>query len=575
MTARRSLAGSSAAAALAAALAAFAAPAAALDRPADPVVVSGAKAPALLGAEPGKVVAFAWRRSRWRQVPVQVDERKLVDLRAAYPASVDCGGKPLCYRPTSTGPQLRYADPRTLIGPDPDARVDSDDEVALMARDTGSRAPAGTPRPPRVVTGLRQELAVTDPLTRSRAYVYLFRSRGGLRQGAGKSYVDYRFRPGGGIYPAGYSFASGPNPESSTVTTPYYRRFFADRWRESGARITAPGATGVNVLDRNEAQFSPDFCGRSTLTFALGEGAFLGNRSGPVRAIRSVVGANSGPMSEREHVFYDRRTDETTYLRVHPIPGIMSFWDYSQAASGMRYADNNNPAGVIVDGRPDSVAAGPLRWESLDGRQGAVTHVFSWESTLPPSAMTSFYRDDAAASACPGDADGSFHGASGPWVTAPIGTTDGTNPAERLTARRTTFFDAPGRTRGPARDREVRSALVVSRPRPARAAPGRIRLLRLRVTRAGAVRMAVRVNGRGRVRAAVSRKGGRRVGTTATKRARAAGTVRLTVRLNRTGRRLARARRRGLVVRLKLGFRPAAGKATGRSRAVRIRVRRG
>ena len=183
--------------------------------------------------------------------------------------------------------------------------------------------------------------------------------------------MNYRFQPGAGVYPAAYSFASGPNAESSTVTTPYYRRSFSDRWRESGAWITAPGATGVNVLDRNEAQFAPDFCGRTTLTFARGEGAFLVNRTGPVRAIRSVVGANSGPMSERQQVFYDRRTDETTYLRVHPIPGIMSFWDYSAAASGMRYANNNNPAGVIVDGQPRR-RRGRARcgWESVDGRPG-------------------------------------------------------------------------------------------------------------------------------------------------------------------------------------------------------------
>ena len=330
----------------------------------------------------------------------------------------------------------------------------------------------------------------------------------------------------------------------------------------------------MNVLDRNEAQFSPDYCGRTTLTFARGEGAFLVNRTGPVRAIRSVVGANSGPMSERQQVFYDRRTDETTYLRVHPIPGIMSFWDYSAAASGMRYQNNNNPAGVIVDGRPDAVAPGPLRWESVDGPQGAATHVFSWEGTLGTAGFTSFYRDDASAKACEGDADGSFRGASGPHVTTPIGTTDGTNPAERLTASRVTFFDAPGRSRGQARDREVRYPLAVSRPAPARAVAGRIKLMRVRVTRTGAIRMAVRVNGRGRVSAAVIRKGRRSVGTKAAKRTRAAGTVRLNVGLNKAGRRLAQARRRGLVVRVKLGFRPSAGKATSRTRAVRVRVRR-
>ena len=60
---------------------------------------------------------------------------------------------------------------------------------------------------------------------------------------------------------------------------------------------------------------------RSEDTFNDAEGAFIANKSGPVRAIRSYIGANSGPLTVRQHVFYERREDITTYLRVHAIPG--------------------------------------------------------------------------------------------------------------------------------------------------------------------------------------------------------------------------------------------------------------
>jgi hypothetical protein len=59
-------------------------------------------------------------------------------------------------------------------------------------------------------------------------------------------------------------------------------------------------------------------------------------------------------------VFYQRREDITTYLRVHAIPGVMDFFDYSPAATGMTYRNDLNPAGVRVDGVPDAPALGPL-----------------------------------------------------------------------------------------------------------------------------------------------------------------------------------------------------------------------
>jgi hypothetical protein len=43
-------------------------------------------------------------------------------------------------------------------------------------------------------------------------------------------------------------------------------------------------------------------CGRSEQTFTMGPGAMVANKSGPVRAIRSYMGANSGGHTHREHL---------------------------------------------------------------------------------------------------------------------------------------------------------------------------------------------------------------------------------------------------------------------------------
>lgn len=259
-----------------------------LNRPDDPVVVTGAGTPGLVGAAPGDVVAFAWSGS-WQQIPVQVDERKLFDLRAAYPAPFDCAGNTLCYVPFSTPAKLRYADPSTLVGADTDPALDANDEIAFMAKDTGAAAgaaldPAGT------VAGSRVEVKVSDSLDGGVGHAYLFRQDGTLDPSAGRQYVSYSLSLTSGAYPGTYRFAAGTNPESSTVVTPYYSLAFIDRWRESQLRVLRGAATGADILDRTESQFSPDYCGRNTLTFAGGEGAFLANRSGPVRAIRAYLG---------------------------------------------------------------------------------------------------------------------------------------------------------------------------------------------------------------------------------------------------------------------------------------------
>src|SRR5450432_1116391 len=55
-----------------------------LSRPSDPVVLAGSALPKLLGGDPMHIVGFSWDGSAWHQIPVQVDQRDLVNPGQIY-----------------------------------------------------------------------------------------------------------------------------------------------------------------------------------------------------------------------------------------------------------------------------------------------------------------------------------------------------------------------------------------------------------------------------------------------------------------------------------------------------------
>lgn len=415
----------------------------ALDRPAHPVVLTGADAPSFLGMVPGDLVAFRYI-GVWQQVPVQVDERDTIDFVDVYNASIV--GMPSFAR-------LDYTDAGTFTGPDSDIALDANDEIALMAKDAGSVCPVFS-EPPGVVANSGIQVAITDPLGGAPGYVYLFRRAAPLDPGAGAAYVDYQFNLLSGDYKTTYRLVTGPNPEDSTITTAYYERHFSDRWKDDALRIFAGAATGADILDRNKNLFGPGSCGRSEDTFSAAEGAFIVNKSGPVRAIRSYIGANSGPRTQRQHVYYERREDVHIFLRVHAISGVMDFHDYSAGALGMTYRSDIAPAGVLIDGVPDTVAQGDLAWELVEGLQGSLVVIRRLLTDVPSPGVTSYYLDDSTppVTQCTGDAFA--YGSSGLWRNSGIPNTDpAVSPFYVWELTKTLYFDAPGLDAADAADR--------------------------------------------------------------------------------------------------------------------------
>lgn len=515
------------------------------DRAGDEVVLKGSQVPGMIGTEPGKIVGFRWS-GQWQQIPVQVDERHTIDARQLYP-------------PQTTPPQVGsgyvggndpafdievYADAKTRSGADSNPAFDEDDEFVFMAGDAGGDAPAGVAPPSGVDWQSGVKISVNDPVAGGSAAVYLFKTTGSLDPGAGVNYVDYDFKltnlTEGQSLLDDYGYFHSTNPEDSTVTTDNYELHSYDRWMEDGLKVKAPGASQVNILDREVAQATLTGCGRSEYTFSGrwtedstpgndgatdDEGTYVAVIDGPVRAIRSYMGANSGPYVQREHIYYGDHEQNTIFLRVHIMLDLYSWTDYSPAAIGMIYRDEKNPGGVTVDGMPDTlvpttsadVANGSYSWQQLSGQQGAVSTVVGADTDIPNPNFGNYYLDEMNPGPdniqCGGD--GKSIGASGFGILGPI--TPNTDPRlgtfNNLTVKRTRYFGPPsdgaaegavyrdrvekplagsasaspfGPTKGGPPGRGQRARLKVSFPGPrASARRGKVHRLRVRVANTG------------------------------------------------------------------------------------------
>ena len=449
----------------------------------------------LVGIAPGDLVAFRWDGA-WEQIPVQVDEREVMDLNRPYTSTRPSCSDP-CYDNPPNGGAIHpeFTDPDTFVGADPDATLDANDEVALMAFDAGG--PRTTPYAPAGVDATSAvEVEISDPLDGGLGYAYLFEDTSGLDPAAGKDYVDYEFNLTNGPYKtgaynptgsgAGNGMNFGPRPETSSVETDNYKRGFTDRWYDNELRIKRGAATGVDILDRHDDQFdaADASCVRTQDTFRRGEGAFVANTDGPVRAIRDFVGANSGPHVQRQHVFYGSLEVINTYLRVHPIPGVVDFFDYSEAGVGLTYENGvmtlggvvsgTPPGGVPIDGQPDAVtgagAADVDGFESVDGPQGGLSMPQRLLTNNPDPAYHLIYRDGNVfgGNLCTGD-DEELYGASGPQLNSAVNNTDeagramwGGGQFSNLFYQRSVYYEAPGTADGAGRLGQMQNPLDLS-----------------------------------------------------------------------------------------------------------------
>ncbi|MEY2419331.1 MAG: hypothetical protein QOG90_2011 [Actinomycetota bacterium] len=428
------------------------------------------------GADPSKIVAFRWdvHGARFVEVPVQVDQRFPDFL--ANPDS-DFGlysgtDTELTYQWDTESWKMTAGDctkqyPSGVgVTNDPVPTLDDDDEIVFMASDAGQRAPQHHAPPKATEPWRGREIRVVDPLRKSVSYVYLFLRAGGSRFGRANGYVHYErhadadqwidrdtFAKGDpeqlGTSNTGYGpnlkgtvcDANGTRRQSKdrfprdavTVSTAKYQWTASGRWMIREMQVSKPGRPGVygpDLVDRWKGrafQSSPD----SSVSLVGFEdeqvnweanSALLGERAGPVRAIREVWGADSGTNVTKTETFYRNMVTYRYRARVHPIPpdGLYMAWDYN-AHVATRYFNARKPHGVAIDGvddevygNVDSVAGSQafvdvpdltfdvpikvLTWEQVSGHDDIGSLVYVVAPTGPTSfaspTVAPYYRDD-------------------------------------------------------------------------------------------------------------------------------------------------------------------------------------
>ncbi|MEN0045866.1 MAG: T9SS type A sorting domain-containing protein [Bacteroidota bacterium] len=354
-------------------------------RDCDPVVMTGTDVPCMLGEAPTDVVAFRYQNGNWQQIPMQIDERVLLDINVPYGTNTgDCFYKS---RENIQWDVLFYADPNTYTGADvTDPNFDDDDELVFMAKDVGGLAPQND-CPSDVVNTTRCQITVNDPLDNSLlGYVYVFRQTGSLAQDAGQDYVNYDF-DFGADYKQDYLVCvfeqPGSNPESSRVTTDNYSMHFSRRWVKDELKITAGNASGIDILDHHQYFINVNSCNRNEVTFSNGKGPIVANVDGPVRAIRSVMGANSGTFMQLDILFTECRTENQMFYRLHPANGYYDAFDLNSDAIGMTFSNDQNTAGVSIDGNRDQLNKdNPNEWELITGSQGSIVATYTFDTDL-------------------------------------------------------------------------------------------------------------------------------------------------------------------------------------------------
>ncbi len=378
-----------------------------LNRPEAPMVLTGAELPALSSCQPSEIVGFKYESGDWFQIPIQVDERSLSDIMLPYGNLTISGHQ----QDPSNPKVVLYCDPNTNVGNDPNSNFDDDDELVFMLKDAGGvsdgSAPAG------VVAGTCHEITLNDPLG-GLGYVYVFKSDGSLMQDAGQSYVTYSsdVQSNSG-FPA---HTGGLNPETTVITTSAYTWEFSAEWVSDVFRISA--GDNSDILDRHKNFFYDGFCGRHEDTFSEAENAFICVKAGPIRVLRSYMGANSGPLTQRTHFFYESLHKIQTDLRVHSIPAILDVLDYSTAANGMTYTNASNLTGLTIDGLQDLADLTDSPWEMVTGTQGTLSIVKRLQDDFVAGDVTivGYYDDSSAAPASDCTGDGEAWGSSGTGI---------------------------------------------------------------------------------------------------------------------------------------------------------------
>ena len=348
-------------------------------------------------------------KKSWKQIPFQVDEvfTRYLNNSASGFAIYSGEDQHTTYAYDREG--FRWfeeeksdpckARPASPVARDPVPGLDDNDELAFMYTDAGDRWTGG--ELPKGIDGQPYEVAVADPTNATAAskYVYVMQaSPSGPKPAfdADNGYVQYKrdkvsdtfersvssYSDYGNARRGVYCDKDGnivrdadgkPKVDRrrprdyATIKTDRYRFRYDGRWLMTEINISPDkGKTyAPDVVDRWKARAFAQDPGSETPCCGFeeedtnwgGSSTLLGERVGPVRAIRETWGADSGTNVIRRETFYRYEMRQKTWLRVHVIPpldGIYAQWDFN-ANRMKRFYNSSRLDGVDVDGKNDEV----------------------------------------------------------------------------------------------------------------------------------------------------------------------------------------------------------------------------
>lgn len=429
----------------------------------DPIALDGIQLGALgMGTHmPDRIGAYRYLDGAFTEVAVQIDEREVLPFSAPL-ATSDTRQADLDSWSTSFYTGSNTSVGLTFVGDDSNATFDADDELVVMAADFGARAPSGL-APTDVDATTRVELAGSDADDATRSgylYLYVRDTARAARTAAVELTPVFTgttgpftsvFRSNASAAGMGATRGCGDGggwgvvmPEDTSIRAAGYTRHFSGRWLEDQLVVRNGTTEGPDVLDIHEARplwaaftgaeastsatidtTSNRTCTRSVTSFSGAPGTIITLRTGPVRAIRSYYGSNSGTINERTHFYYAQREDVSSFIRVHPIPGISDGLDLSTAAMGMTYYNEHNTGGLLIDGHPDAFDRTFARWEMVTGATQNTVLSVHHSARIELGAATAsyapemFFIDDDGALTCVCSGDQVMIGAHGYRVRMP------------------------------------------------------------------------------------------------------------------------------------------------------------
>lgn len=315
-----------------------------LTRQHTPVVITGGHLSDLTGSPLGEVFVYAYQGTTPTQIPFQIDER---DGSGMY-ATVE------------------------------DGQLDDNDELVFMAIDGGSWVDNPSLAAGGMLITPTYVITLTDPISDTHAWAYVFCSAA-LNRTFTADYVSY-----------------DDGNDRITSSGRYTLGFNADH---GFLDYLALGDGSPNLLDRSKLRITGTLY---TTPFSFNEEKIaqdgIHTIDGPVRVTRVSTSTFSGQSYSATLFAYRSLVVRPETVVVPGSPAQVSYLriskDWNEQALGMIYYDANNPAGVTIDGEPDSgfFFTPATTWTQVTSVTGTVVNVSNIPAGLGGSQST-YYRD--------------------------------------------------------------------------------------------------------------------------------------------------------------------------------------